>query len=228
MFVFLPEPSPPTEAVIQRRWCSGDIPLPSAAPPCLAALEGMVWEAGALGRQAGGRHPGAAGISSALGSCFCRWHPQHACEWPLAWARPGKGLWMALCLSWPFSLLRLSPLGGMRPDLGQGSIRGGPRDPGFGLSLVAPGPWARVWSGQGRLRGADACASPAAWLCPLPSQFLLSVRSPNRHMTHLLCAPAGETRPAGQRLGKAVWPLINVRESHRRAVGRVPRPGLGL
>lgn len=52
VFVFLPELSPPTEAVIQGRCCS--VPLPCTAPPCLTALEGMLWEAGP---QAGRRHP---------------------------------------------------------------------------------------------------------------------------------------------------------------------------
>ena len=55
---------------------------------------------------------------------------------------PGRGLWMALCLSWPFSLLSLAP-----PLPPSGRIWSEPRQgwaPGWaaGLSLVAqnPGP----------------------------------------------------------------------------------------
>lgn len=50
LFVFLPELLPPTEAVIQGRCCSVLCP----AQPCLAALEGMLWEAGP---RAGRRDP---------------------------------------------------------------------------------------------------------------------------------------------------------------------------
>lgn len=116
LFVFLPELSPPTEAVIQGRCCS----VPCPAQPCLAALEGMLWEAGPrAGRQAASSD---AGISSALAPRSVGGIPG---------ARPGRGLWKALCLSWPLCLLPFAPCPppppparfGQRPSGGRG--RGG-------------------------------------------------------------------------------------------------------
>lgn len=203
MFVFLLEPSPPTKAVIQERWCSGDIPLPSAAPSCLAALEGWC---GRLGpRQAGGilrrpecRQPLAPGSAGGIRSRR---------ESSPRLSIPGRGSGrLSACLGpSPCSLPRRSEESGriwVRAPAGEAS-----RPLAARLSLVSqdPGPrWGRPRLRLGQSRG--ICRVLMLFLSspPFPSHFLLSFSKFIQQISiEHLCAWLARPTLQGPVLGKA-------------------------
>lgn len=135
--VFLPDPLPPTEAVIPRRWRSA-APLCPPQPSCLSPRGGGV----------GGWGPGASGIlstgiSSAPGCWFCPWNRSMREGSPCP-SMPWEGVLEGSPLvSAP--LLPLSPRGAGRQDSDQSPGRGRPSLDGQGRSLMrepmpVPGP----------------------------------------------------------------------------------------
>ena len=92
-------------------------------------------------------------------------------------ARPGRGLWKALCVSWPLCLLPFAPPPPHLPRLGlggdlvgEGSVGGGVGGGLCRVLQVAPDPGL---FGAESLQPAGACCSPPCWLHPF-FPFLLS------------------------------------------------------
>lgn len=124
LFVFLPELSPPTEAVIQGRCCS----VPCPAQPCLAALEGMLWEAGP---RAGRRHPQMPGFRQPWLPVLSVESRAHVLEGGSG--RPSACLGPSACSPSPLAPPHLPRQGLGRDPVGGGLGGGGGRGVGGGL-----------------------------------------------------------------------------------------------
>lgn len=183
--------SHPREVVFWR------LPLPSAAPLGLTVLEGVVgWE--------GGWGPG--GILGG-GDVVSPWllvllMESGACvRAALASARPGKGLWKFLCLSWLLSPPPLPPWRN-QPDLGQSPAVGSP------------------WRPQAPEPGAGHCGDS----CPPGGSF-----SSSRHLRSAYCAPSWPDPPCRALRWRRRGPLCHGlgKPSEGGQEGPTSRAGLG-
>ncbi|XP_043291108.1 uncharacterized protein LOC122420250 [Cervus canadensis] len=147
------ELSPPTEAVIQGRCCS----VPCPAQPCLAALEGMLWEAGP---RAGRRHPQMPGFRQPWLPVLSVESRAHVLEGGSG--RPSACLGPSACSPSPLAPPPTSP-GRVWAETQWGEGLVGAGGGGWGRALLgSPG----GLFGAESLQPAGACCSPPCWLHP--------------------------------------------------------------